>query len=94
MSDDIPIIFAEELLHPGRKSTAVFMSAVSSAQMQQYATAGWRVLVTKDFKSSAAIDLAAVPALTAGDDEMVGCTFLSCEAPFLAADAGARLADW
>ncbi len=94
MSDDIPIIFAEELLHPGRKSTAVFMSAVSSAQMQQYATAGWRVLVTKDFKSSAAIDLAAVPALTAGDDEMVGCTFLSCEAPFLAADAGARLAAW
>jgi hypothetical protein len=25
---------------------------------------------------------------------MVGCTFLSCEAPFLAADAGARLAAW
>lgn len=94
MSDDIPIIFAEGILHPDRKATAAFMSAASAAQMQQYATAGWRVLVTADFKSKADLDPATVPASFAQDEEIAGCTFLSCEVPFLGPDAGARLNAW
>ena len=94
MSDDIPIIFAEEILHPNRTATAVFMSASSASQMQQYATAGWRVLAAPGFKSSAAIDLAGVPAKACEESEAAGCTFLSCEVPFLGADAGARISAW
>ncbi len=94
MSDDIPIIFAEEMLHPGRRQTAVFLSALSGMQMQQYATAGWRVLAATGFQSRAQIDLASVPAVAAPDSEAVGCTFLSCEVPFIAADAGAKISAW
>jgi hypothetical protein len=94
VSDDIPIIFAEEILHPERKATAVFMSASSAAQMQQYATAGWRVLAAPGFKSKVEIDLASVPAIAGGETDAAGCTFLSCEVPFLGADAGARITAW
>jgi len=94
VSDDIPIIFTEEILHPGRKATAVFMSAASGAQMQQYATAGWRVLAAPGFKSKAEIDLASVPAVAGSESDAAGCTFLSCEVPFLGADAGARIGAW
>lgn len=94
MSDDIPIIFAEELQHPRRKATAAFMSAASLSQMQQYAAGGWRVLATPDFKSKGEIDLASVPAVVADESDLAGCTFLSCEVPFLGADAGARISAW
>ena len=94
MSDDIPIIFAEELQHPGRKATAAFMSAASLSQMQQYAAGGWRVLVAPDFKSKGEIDLASVPAVVAAESDLADCTFLSCEVPFLGADAGARISAW
>lgn len=94
MSDDIPIIFTEEILHPGRKATAVFMSASSGAQMQQYAMAGWRVLTAPGFKSKAEIDLASINAVAGSESDAAGCTFLSCEVPFLGADAGARIAAW
>jgi hypothetical protein len=94
VSDDIPIIFAEDIVHPGRKATAVFMSASSGAQMQQYATAGWRVLTAPGFKSKTEIDLASVPAVAGGESDAAGCTFLSCEVPYLASDAGARISAW
>ena len=94
MSDDIPIIFAEELQHPGRKATAAFMSAASLSQMQQYAAGGWRVLAAPDFKSKGEVDLATVPAVVAAESELAGCTLLSCEVPFLGANAGAQISAW
>jgi hypothetical protein len=96
MSDDIPIIFADDILNPGRAvaPTAVFMSAASASQMQQYATAGWRVLTAPGFKSSADIKLASVPAAPGDEKDFAGCKLLSCEVPFLDADAGSRIAAW
>ncbi len=92
LSEDIPIIFTEDILRPGRAApVAVFLSAASSTQMQHYATAGWRVLAAPGFKSSAEIDLARVPATTCRDDDAANCTLVSCEASFLAGDAGARI---
>ena len=65
MSDDIPIIFAEELRREGRAvaPSAVFLSGASTVQMQQYATAGWKVLATPGFRSDAEVSLADVPAV-------------------------------
>jgi hypothetical protein len=94
VSDDIPIIFAEELLHPGRKPTAVFLSALNTLQMQQYALGGWRVLTAPGFQSKAEVDLAAVPAIAATEADAAGCTFLSCEVPYLGADTGGRISAW
>jgi len=96
VSDDIPIIFAEDIVSPDRKrpATAVFLSAISGMQMQQYATAGWQVLAAPGFKSQAKIDLAEVPAAPCDEDAAAGCTLLSCEVTFLGADAGARIARW
>ena len=94
MSDDIPIIFVEDILHSRHKPTAVFMSAASAVQMQQYTTAGWRVLAAPGFKSSVEIDLAAVPASSCDEPSAAGCTLLSCEVPFLGADAGPRIGRW
>jgi hypothetical protein len=96
VSDDIPIIFAEDILRPANSgpATAVFMSALSATQMQQYATAGWRVFAAPGFRASAAVDLASVPATTGAEADATGCTVLSCEVPFLAADAGARIKAW
>jgi len=96
MSDDIPIIFADDILNPGRTAapTAVFMSAGSASQMQQYATAGWRVLIAPGFKSSGEINLATVPAGPGNENDFTGCKLLSCEVPFLDAGAGSRIAAW
>ena len=96
MSDDIPIIFAEDITRPQGKApaTAVFLSAGSGAQMQQYAAGGWRVLAAPGFKSPAKIDLAQVPVVACGEDDPAGCTLLSCEVKFLGADAGTRIARW
>lgn len=93
MSDDIPIIFALDLLPPPAKPVAVFLSAASAPQMQQYATAGWDVVAAQGFKG-AKIDLATVPARTAGDEDVTAVTLLSCEAPHLGRDTAARIARW
>lgn len=75
MSDDIPLIFAEDTGTP----SAVFLSATSTAHMQQYAQAGWRVYAAGGFQSFRPINLADVPA-QAGED--VGQpTLVSCEGP-------------
>lgn len=101
MSDDIPIIFAEDLKRQdlrredrGAAPTAVFFSAGSASQMQQYATAGWRVVATPGFRSDAKIDLAEVPAVTAAEASIQTCTLLSCEAKFLPGDTAAHIRRW
>lgn len=77
MSDDIPLIFADDSAAP----SAVFLSASSAAQMQQYATAGWRVHAAAGFQALRPINLADVPATT-GDEATIGQpTVLSCEGP-------------
>ncbi len=96
VSDDIPIIFADDILSPNRKTkpVEVFLSAASATQMQQYAAAGWCVRVAPNFKSSAGISLDRVPATAVGEVEAADCSLLSCEAPFLDADTGARICKW
>jgi hypothetical protein len=93
MSDDIPIIFALELQPPPRKPTAVFLSAASAPQMQQYATAEWNVIAVADF-AGATVDFAAVPAAQKRDDEISTVTLLSCEAPHLNRETAPRIARW
>src|SRR5688572_20255967 len=82
MSDDIPIIFAEELRRDkaAPAPTAVFFSGGSGPQMQQYAAAGWKVLATPGFRSDAPINLTEVPAATTPEAQIAACTLLSCEA--------------
>jgi hypothetical protein len=89
---DIPIIFVAELrrLAP----TAVFLSAVSTAQMQQYAVAGWTVTAAEGFSATGTVDLAAVPAAQGRDAEVSAPTLLSCEAPRLKPDTARRIAAW
>ncbi|MBX7199517.1 MAG: hypothetical protein K1X51_09080 [Rhodospirillaceae bacterium] len=93
MSSDIPIILAFDLQPPAGKPAALFLSAVSAPQMQQYATAGWDVMAATGF-AGAKVDLAAVPARSAGDDEISAVTLLSCEAPHLNRDTAGRIARW
>jgi len=93
VSDDIPIIFSEEIIGSGRTAVAVFLSANSGMQMQQYATAGWQVVAAKGFRADVPVDLAAVPA-TAVSVDGGACTLLSCEVNHLGGDAGARIAAW
>lgn len=93
MSDDIPIIFALDLHPRPAKAMAVFLSAASAPQMQQYATAGWMVIAAEGFAGVAG-DLAAIPARTARDDEIADVTLLSCEAPHLNRDTAGRIARW
>ncbi|MCA0201978.1 MAG: hypothetical protein LCH56_14295 [Proteobacteria bacterium] len=96
MSDDIPIIFTEDLRRQDRGAvpTAVFFSAGSTSQMQQYATAGWRVIATPGFRSDAKIELTEVPAETMAEASIPACTLLSCEAKFLPADTAAHIRRW
>lgn len=94
MSDDIPIIFAEEMRRTGAAPTAVFSSGASTAQLQQYATAGWRVIATPGFRSDATVNLAEVPAATIAEAEIAGCTLLSCEAKFLPPDTANQIKRW
>ena len=93
MSDDIPLIFAEEL-RAAVPRRAVFLSAASAAQMQQYATGGWQVVAAPDFQSAAAIDLATVPATTGDQAALSGATLISLEAPTWPGDAAVHLARW
>ncbi|MHB1205711.1 MAG: hypothetical protein ACYCZX_09105 [Rhodospirillaceae bacterium] len=93
MSDDIPIIFALELQPRPPKPTAVFLSAASAPQMQQYATAEWTVIAADGF-TGARVDLAAVPAAQKHDDEISAVTLLSCEAPHLNRETAPRIARW
>lgn len=94
MSDDIPLIFAEDVVRPGAPRRAVFASAMSATQMQQYAAAGWRVLTAAGFEGAAAIDLAEVPAVAAAEAELVDADLISFEAPTWPDAAEARLQRW
>lgn len=96
MSDDIPIIFSQDIRDPGRERprTAIFLSAESVAQMQQYAVVGWSVAVAPGFVSKADIDLSQVPAATPREEDILNCTLLSCEAPHLNPETSARIAKW
>lgn len=93
MSDDIPIIFALDLAPRVAKPSAVFLSAASAPQMQQYATAEWTVVAAEGF-AGAKVDFAAIPARTLRDDEISAVTVLSCEAPHLNRDTAGRIARW
>ncbi len=93
MSSDIPIIFACDLQQPRSKSAAVFLSAASGPQMQQYATAGWDVIAATGF-TGGKVDLSAVPARALADEEISAATVLSCEAPHLGRDTAGRIARW
>ena len=93
MSSDIPIIFAFDLHPPAGKPAAVFLSATSAPQMQQYATAGWDVIAATGF-ADAKVDLAAVPARALPDDRIAAAALLSCEAPNLNRDTAGRIARW
>jgi hypothetical protein len=94
VSDDIPIIFAEDLRRADRAATpaAVFLSAASPTQMQQYVTAGWTVWTAPGFQSSMPINLDEVPARPLPEAGLATCTLLSCEAPFLNADVANMIA--
>jgi hypothetical protein len=91
VSDDIPLIFAEQLASPEAHTPCIlFLSAAATSQMQQYATAGWRVLATPDFKSTGQVDLGAVPAHV-GDDAGMSPDIVSVEGTLWPSDARTRL---
>jgi hypothetical protein len=96
MSDDIPIIFAEELRREksAPAPTAVFFSGGSTSQLQQYAAAGWNVLATPGFRSDASVNLAEVPATTTSEASIPACTLLSCEAKFLPPNTADHIKRW
>ncbi|HCX15265.1 MAG TPA: hypothetical protein DGZ24_08105 [Rhodospirillaceae bacterium] len=96
MSDDIPIIFAEDFydLRSKRVSTAVFLSADSAAQMNQYAVGGWSVAAAPGFVAKSDINLAEVPASTPSEEDIIDCTLLSCEAPHLKSGISERMKRW
>jgi hypothetical protein len=73
VSDDIPLIFAVDRPAP----SAVFLSASGPAQMQQYATAGWRVLAAPGFTAARPVVLAEVPATALADDADVAAPVLA-----------------
>ncbi len=82
MSDDIALLFADELARPTAAARhAVFLSAMSLPQMQQYATGGWQVSAGPGFESAAGVDLAAVPATQASEDQARSADLVSLEAP-------------
>jgi hypothetical protein len=93
MSDDVPLILAADLARGDASQRAAFLSAMSLAQMQQYAAAGWEVLTAPAFASPAPIDLAAVPAQSISDIPG-GASVLSLEGPTWPEDAAARIARW
>lgn len=94
MSDDIPLIFSDQLqARAEHVPRAVFLSAATASQMQQYATAGWQVIAADGFQSHATIDLAAVPA-EKGDAGAQGADVLSIEAPVWPADARTKIERW
>lgn len=47
MSDDIPLIFAQQATVP--PPVALFLSATHPNQMEQFVLAGWRVMLAQDF---------------------------------------------
>ena len=82
MSDDIALLFADELARPAAAARRiVFLSAMSLPQMQQYATGHWQVSAGPGFESAAGIDLAAVPATPASEDQVYDADVVSLEAP-------------
>ncbi len=94
MSDDIPLIFADELTRSTARRRAVFLSAMSAAQMQQYASAQWDVIAGPGFQARADIDLAGVPAREGGEDQLAGADLISLEAPTWPADAEPHFRRW
>jgi hypothetical protein len=95
VSDDIPLIFADQLASPeAREPRIVFMSAVAASQMQQYVTAGWRVIAAPGFASKSPVDLAAVPAQAGDEAAGEGADIVSIEAPLWPGEGFARLSRW
>jgi len=95
VSDDIPIIFADQLLTPdGRQPRAVYLSATATAQMQQYATGGWRVITNAGFATLGQVDLAAVPAEAGDESSAQDADVVSAEAPLWPRDGREKLARW
>lgn len=95
MSDDIPIIFAEELRRTGVQTpTAVFLSASGTPQMQQYATAGWSVSAIPGFRTAAPVTLGDVPATSIASDAIPACTLVSSEAKYLPAETAGLIKRW
>jgi len=92
MSDDIPIIFTDQLLAAdGHAPRAVFLSAAAAAQMQQYATGGWRVIAAPGFRAGSEIDLAAIPAQAGDENAIHEADAVSCEGSFWPGNARALL---
>ena len=94
MSDDIPLIFADEMARPAARRRVVFLSAMSAAQMQQYATAQWDVVTGPGFQARGEVDIAAVPAREGGEDQLTGADLISLEAPTWPADAEPHFRRW
>jgi hypothetical protein len=90
MSDDIPLIFAQEAATP----TAVFLSAAGLAHLQQFTTAGWAVAVTPRFEALRSLSLTEVPAQVIDEAMIVNPTLVSCEAQTWTGDDLARVARW
>jgi len=95
VSDDIPLIFADQLTSPdGHQARIVFMSAVAGSQMQQYAAAGWRVIASPGFSAKNPVDLASVPAEAGDESAGEGADIVSIEAPMWPGEGYARLSRW
>ena len=96
MSDDIPIIIAQEIRRAtdAHAPTAVFLSSGSASQMQQYAAAGWKVTVTPGFRSDAKVNPVEVPAATVHEEQIASCTLLSCEAKYLPPNTADHIKRW
>jgi hypothetical protein len=95
VSDDIPLIFADQLAGPdGNVPRVVFMSAMAATQMQQYATAGWCVIAAPGFAAKNPVDLATVPAQAGDEAAGEGAEIVSIEAPMWPTEGFARLTRW
>lgn len=90
MSDDIPLLFANDSPAPA----VVFLCASNFPQMQQYATAGWRVIAAQGFTASRSFDLADVPAERLDDTAIDQPVAVSCEGPHWSAQHLERIARW
>ncbi len=90
MSDDVPLILAEDSPTP----TAVFLSAQSESQMQQYTAAGWAIAVTAKFQPLRAINITEVDAQVVDEQSIIRPTLVSCEAQAWTATSLTEVARW
>ena len=90
MSDDVPLILAEDSPTP----TAVFLSASSASQMQQYTAAGWAIAVTPKFQPLRAINIAEADAQVVDEPSIIRPTLVSCEAQTWTAASLSAIVRW